>query len=143
MKEQARAILALSIMIVCLGALLFISLSKAKELKDTKQELRNKELYSPMQINRQMKVGDKVRISKDSMYYDSGTKENPSTIGTVAVIGIELVTVDWTDKVTNYYQKNDLEVLVKAETTHRETAKIVMYLLNKLNELEFETKNDD
>ena len=46
------AIIALIIIITCLVSILFISLSVAKELMNTKQELRNIELYSPMKINR-------------------------------------------------------------------------------------------
>ena len=90
-----------------------------------------------------MKKGDKVRIRKDSRFYGEGNNNPENETG--IIVGLDKddwFSVEWGVSRGNKYMLLDLE-MVETDTTHRETAKIVMYVLNKLNELEFETKNDD
>ncbi len=58
------------------------------------------------------KIGDKVRINKDSFYYNFGTKNNPKDIkGIISkFIGLPIpIRVKWNNDEENSYNEIDLE----------------------------------
>lgn len=62
------------------------------------------------------KVGDRVRISRDSKYYDSGITSNPTDHdGTVTRYDAYAVEVEWDNGTTNDYKDNDLELVTVNE----------------------------